>query len=314
MVFLDGPAAALAALDLDRGVVEANAVFFAAYAEQLEAAADSGQPRNREPPDAWVALSRTSEPWIRHGVLASTYRQAAQFRCLLDFGSAIPLIQRSANAYLAAGNPFGLFLMTATMNPGEAVEALMDPQYRSALGGERAAEGTFSSAARADPVQRTYLLLAYSMHPVVRRELGRLLAREHDVLVPHGRHPIGPQSAPLSQYLMLCEYALSREGPLGEDRPRTERMARSIATLGQQQATALRSAQGNRYLWERGAAPVNYCDLELIALVAQTMRGSGSPGLMSDQLDRLTTDPMAAVSPWAGAELYRRSGRADEAT
>jgi hypothetical protein len=310
VVFFDGPEAALEALDLDRDVVEANAAFFIAYAEQLAAAADGDPPSDREPADPWRALSRTSEPWVRHGVLASTYRQAAQFLCLLDLGSAIPLMRRSAEAYLAAGNPFGLFLMTATMNPGDAADTLLEPRYRNALGSERAAGSSFSPAARTDPAQRTYLLLAYCMHPGVRGELGRILTNEHNALEPHGRHPIGPQSTPLAQYLRLCEYALAREGSFGGNRTRIGLMARSIATLGEQQAASLRVARGNRFLWERGAAPVNYCDLELVALVAQTMRGSDLPGAMPEQLDLLTSDPMAAVSSWAGADLFRRSFQA----
>ena len=311
MVFLEGSEEALAALSLDRDVAQANAAFFYAYARQIDAASERARSPQLER-DGWAALLRTSEPWVKHGVLATTYRQAAQFRCLVDLESAIPLMQRSAEEYLAAGNPFGLFLITATMDSQQAGEALMDPRHLGGLSRERVESGVFSMAALGDPVQRTYLLLAYCMHPVVGRELVRLLEREHEVLLPHSRHPIGPQSAPLAQYLTLCEFAISRIGSLDEDHRDTNRIARLIITLAQQQAAALRSAQGNRYLWERGAAPVNYCDLELIALIAQSIRGSGAPAFMFDQLSRLTADHLAAVSLWAGAELFRRAGGEDE--
>jgi hypothetical protein len=184
------------------------------------------------------------------------------------------LMQRAASAYLTAGSPFGLFLMTALQSPEDAAQALMEREHITALGAGQRQTGAFSTAALTDPTQRTYLLLAYCMHPVVRHQLLQLLVREHESTA--------------------------------------DRMALLLAELQRQQATALRSAQGNHYLWTRGAAPVNYCDLELVALVAQALRGSGASSLLINRLDRLTTDPVAAVEWWAGTELYRRSNEEDQ--
>ena len=299
-------------LGLDNTTVRAQAEYYRAYARQLEGAAD----RDDETP--WTRLSRGGERWSVSGVVATTHRLAAQFAFLVDPAGAVADFRRSAHAYLAAGSPFGLFLLAAATDDVSAADLLMQSGHVAALDGDAERAG-MDPVAVSDPVQQTYLLIAYTMHPVVRREVASRLSRLHVALLGHAQHPIGPQSAPLGEYLALCAPMLEREdadladgssyASDGESVAREPRVtieglvAERFGRIEREHARSLRIARGNRYLWDRGAAPVNYVDLELVALAAHTLRAGGLE--MRDRMAASVDEPLADLSVWAGATLLR---------
>jgi hypothetical protein len=306
VVAIQTPRAAVEHLQLSRAVAVSRAGFYTAYADQLRLAISPGSVQSEET-SVWRNLLPDARPWAAWGTLATTYRLAAQFTFLFDPSAAVPLFQEAGQAYREAGSPFGLFLLAASQSANEAAELLFARGHADAITGGTEQVSNFSRAALEDPAQRCYLLLAYAGHPLVRRELREPLRRFQQTLEGHSLHPIGPQSQPLALYL-ACSHVLMDE----DDRSASSSvgdLVSALGVLGRDQAAALRAGMRNKYLWDRGAAPLNYVDLELTALTALCMRGSENQRTLREGLADVAQDPLADLNVWAGAETLTVTNR-----
>jgi hypothetical protein len=237
-----------------------QAKFYAAYAEMLET-----DRRPEGSADAWVREVYPSGQWVGPATLATSYRLAAQHAALVDAAWATKLAVRAGMAYVAAGLPFGLFLLTGLLDD----ETLADRDLLGDVVGPF--QGRDAAEAVRHPAQLTYLLLAAASRPLLRDELSVTLRGAERRLARHGLYPIGPQSVPLGEYTELAA-AMSGDD-VSDLRGRAspvDDIAARLAGLQRIQAASLRAARRNRYLWRNGAFPV--IDLENVALSGLALR------------------------------------------
>jgi hypothetical protein len=324
----DAPESVVEQLQLPRELFERQASFYAGYAETL---ADRRAATDREPVnDTWERLANPRQAWQGSAAIASTYRLAAEFAVLVDTAWSIELAIRSAVAYLEAGLPFGLFLITGILDDRTL---LQDPQTLTGLTqllATRSAESPMS-----DPVQRSYLAMTLSARPQIREALDRRASTSLDTplsgiiegLASHALQPVGPQSVPMEAYLgfarsiRVAEWPddngsdfypgnRGRRGPWlrsGEQRNTLDDIGNRFALLARGQADALRAAMRNSYLWERGAAPVNIVDLEYVAMCGNAMRRFEQPSwplaLGESIIEKLGDDTLAQIPIWVARRL-----------
>ncbi len=279
MARLNDKGSVLRRLGLAEGSLRQQAEFFVAYAEMLESRSP-GSPRTGDDDDVWARIANPAQRWLGEATLASTYRLAAQYAALVDARWSTELTVRAGRAYLDAGMPFGLFLLTGVLED----QIVRNDFVRSALLAPLSA-GT-AEGALADPAQQAYLLLAAASRPWLRDFFGEPVGNMLRRLDAHGLYPVGPQSIPLEAYLSLARTMLSDEsGNAG-----MSRLSDQLAVLGRAQVASLRAARQNRYLWERGAASVNVVDLEYVAMTGLALRHDPT---WFDELSRSTTDALA---------------------
>jgi hypothetical protein len=240
-----------------------QAEFYVAYAEMLET-----DRRPRDSGDAWVQEGYPAGHWVGPAALATSYRLAAQHAALVDARWATRLAVRAGMAYVAAGLPFGLFLLTGllddqTLRDSTVVRDLVVP-FRE----------PDATEAVHHPVQLTYLLLAAASRPWLRDPLRQTLSGADQRLAAHGLYPIGSQGLPLGEYVELANAMRYDDETIG---PRSgggsaREIAARLAGLHRAHAAILRAAQRNRYLWRQGASPVNIIDLEQVAMSGLALR------------------------------------------
>ena len=237
-----------------------QAEFHVAYAEMLEA-----DRRPRDVSEAWVQELYPPGRWVGPAALATSYRMAAQHAALVDAAWATKLAVRAGMAYVAAGLPFGLFLLTGLLD---------DQTLRDSAAVRDVVEPFRTPDAAHHPVQLTYLLLAAASRPWLRDPLEQTLSGAERRLSSHSRSPIGPQGVPIGEYVGLANAMGFDDGPVGpRSGPGSVRdVATRLAGLHRAQAASLRAAQRNRYLWERGASPVSVVDLEHVAMSGLALR------------------------------------------
>jgi hypothetical protein len=287
-----------------------QAEFYAAYAEMLETdrrrheghqARRAGRQRwrvaarPRADGDTWVPEAYPSREWVGPAALATCYRLAAQHAMLVDRSWATRLAARAGMAYVAAGLPFGLFLLAGLLD--DQTLRQNDDVIEDAV---RPFAAPDASDAVRHPVQLTYLTLAASSRPWLRSLLGEALNHAEQQLASRDLYPIGPQGVPLGEYVDLATAMRYQEGPAA-----ARAMVGRLASLNRTQAASLRAAQRNRYLWRRGASPVNIIDLEHVALSGLALRHQPSFSEMSDaltaELDR--DDELAQLPVWTMREI-----------
>jgi hypothetical protein len=272
-----------------------QADFYCTYAEMLEegsTAQDQGT--------AWVAEVYRPGHWAGPATLASAYRLAAQHAALVDPRWATRLAVRAAMAYVAAGLPFGLFLLTGVVDD----RTLRD----SAVFGDVVApfQSPDNGPALRHPAQQAYLLLSAASRPWLRGPLERTLRGVRERLAVHSLRPIGPQKVPLGDYLDLADAMnyderagyMSREGQV-------RYLAQHLAGLHRGQAATLRAAQRNRYLWRTGASPVNVIDFEHVAMSGLALRNRRWFGELSEAIttELSRDDPLAELPLWTMGEI-----------
>jgi len=267
-----------------------QAEFYATYAEMLET---GRRPRGGE---EWVQEAYPDRHWVGPAALASSYRLAAQHAALVDARWATRLAVRAGMAYVAAGLPFGLFLLTGllddqTLGASTVLRDLVEP-FRV----------PDASDAVRHPVQLTYLLLAAASRPWLRDPLRQTVSGAEQRLTAHSLYPIGAQGVPIGAYLELANamrYDDEAVGPRGGDGSARDVTIR-LAALYRTQATALRAAQRNRYLWRQGASAVAIIELEQVAMSGLALRHRPWFGQLSAaitaELDR--DDDLAQLPVW----------------
>ncbi|HEY1823605.1 MAG TPA: hypothetical protein VGG83_27070 [Trebonia sp.] len=252
-----------------------------------------------------IELTGPGDPdreWAGPAALATSYRLAAQHAALVDARWATRLAVRAAMGYLAAGLPFGLFLLTGllddrTLRDSAVFRDVVTP-FQSPGGGHAGAR---------DPVQQTYLLLAAASRPWLRGPLQPALSGARERLATHGLRPVGAQGVPLGEYLDLADLMLYDDQSPGQPgNGSIQYVARRLAAMQRAQAATLRAAQRNRYLWRHGASPVNIIDLEQVALSGLALRRHrGWFGQLSaavaDELER--DDPLTELPVWTMGEI-----------
>ena len=292
MARLTNHASVLRALDLDRQNALNQAQFYLAYADMLEnssPAASAG--------DAWARVAHPAQKWLGKATIASACRAAAQYAALVDSSWAARLAVRTGRAYVAAGMPFGLFLLAGVLSD----QILRDSNALRELVAPFATLD--SSSAMADPVQQMYLLLAAASRPWLRTALAAPIDGLTERLSPHALHPFGPQGMPLGEFLDLATVMLNDDqtssGATGTE---IRSIARRLAVMQRAQAESLRAARRNRYLWTRAASPVNIVDLEHVAIYGLALRhrpwAAELRAALSAELER-EDDALAELPAWA---------------
>jgi len=281
-----------------------QAEFYSTYAESLVAEAAPDGTEKRDNGAGWVRSVYPPEQWTRQAALANAFRIAAQHAALVDRRWATELAVRAAKAYVAAGLPFGLFLLTAVLDD----RTLRD----SAVAGDLVAPfqtleqaSSREGAALRHPVQQTYLVLAAASRPWLGDALSQTLAGVRDRLRSFSLRPAGPQGVPIGDYLDIAD-GMTLEGRAGSvsEGDQIDYLARRLAALNRSQAASLRAAQRNRYMWRTRAA----VDLETVALSGVTQRHrqdeqwfTQMSTAITDELTR--DDPLAELSVWTMGEI-----------
>lgn len=277
-----------------------QAEFYATYAETIDEA--SGE-ESADDASGWAANVYPPGHWTGPATLATAYRLAAQHAALVDPRWSTRLAVRAGMAYVAAGLPFGLFLLAGLLDD----RTLRD----SATFGEVVApfQTPDAGAATTHPVQQTYLLLAAASRPWLREPLRQTLAGAGERLALHGARPIGPQAVPLADYLELAnvmEYDDHLRRRTGAARDgQIMYLARQLASLHRGQAAALRAARRNQYLWRRGGAPVNVVDMEYVAISGLALRHRPWFDELSEAItnELRRDDPLAELPVWTMGEI-----------
>jgi hypothetical protein len=273
-----------------------QAEFYVAYAEMLEE-------RRQSPESAgdWDPAGRSAGEWAGQATLANSYRQAAQYACLVDTNWATRLTVQAGVAYVNAGLPYGLFLLAGVLDD----QALLGDPAQTAL--VRPFEVADAAPAVQHPVQLTYLQLAAAARPELRGRLSRTLEEAPQRLAAHELRPIGPQSVPLGDYLDLAVMMLNDDQSVGalDNRVPRQQLAARLADMHRTQAASLRAARRNQYLWRNGASRVNVVDLEHVALSGLALRrGQWFDDLSEEIAARLDRDdPLAELPLWAMATI-----------
>ena len=280
----------LESLELSPENVRAQAEFFAAYAGMLETSGPPGSDHER----GWARVAHPPQEWIGPAALASAYRRAAQYASLVDARWAASLAVRAGQAYIAAGLPFGLFLLAGVLDDQTLRDRHALPQLLSPF-------ATPDTPALEAPVQQMYLLMAAASRPWLRDPLAETLEGAVRRLAVRDLQPMGPQGVPLGDYLdiattMLYDGAGSAMSASSEVRD----IAARLAVMYRAQAASLRSARRNRYLWQNGASPVNLVELEHVAMYGLALRHRPWAGelreAMSGELGR--DEVLAEVPVW----------------
>jgi hypothetical protein len=269
-----------------------QAEFYVAYAEMLELGR-----RSQGSAGGWERAGRSDGQWAGRATVANSYRQAAQYACLVDPDWATRLAVQAGVAYVNAGLPYGLFLLAGILDD----QALLGSPAQSALVSPFQAADT--APAVQHPVQLTYLVLAAAARPELRDPLSETLEGAERRLAAHDLRPIGPQSVPLGDYLDLATFMFNDDraarSPGSGSPART--LATRLAEMHRAQAAGLRAARRNQYLWRNGASRVNVVDLEHVAISGLALRHRPWFGELSSeitaQLDR--DDPLAELPVWA---------------
>jgi hypothetical protein len=328
----DSAGSVLEQLQLSQELFERQASFYAGYAEMLESrrAGDPSEPAN----DAWDRVANPKQTWEGYAAIASTYRLAAENAALVDTAWSMELATRSALAYLDAGLPFGLFLLTGILDDRTLLET---PGALPSL--VRPLSTASAAAPMSDPVQRSYLAITLSARPRIREVLDRSASARRDTplsdmiegLNAYALQPVGPQSIPMEAYLEFAGAIRSlgwsddidrdRPGrltdrgrdqsplPPGLERDELADLGNRYAAFSRAQADSLRAAMRNRYLWERGAAPVNIVDLEYVAMCGNAMRRyrrrSWSRAFRQTVTAQLSGDLLAQIPVWVAGNMER---------
>lgn len=311
------------ALGLDLAALQSRAGFYRTYARNLE------RGRTRAGADTiWGRLANPAQPWLGPAMIASSYRNAAQYAELFDTSLAIELMLHASRAYLDAGAAFGLFLAAGAMSDDALRQAGGLRELRNLTGPD--ADVQFTSPAADHPMQQAYLLLAVAARPALREQF----PGEPEVVLrrlsAYGLEPVGAQGIPLDQYLdiarLMLEDPVTARDP--EDRLPDDlagEMASRLAVIGRAHAAALHANRRNEHLWRSAAAPVNIVDLEqtaLFGLVAgpESRRSRQVLGQVADlvaddefaQVTSLTAEQTAKVMPSMtdrAAEILRPTDR-----
>jgi hypothetical protein len=264
MATLRNLGAARDALGLDLVALQSRTGFYWSYARNLE------RGRTSDGADTiWGRLANPAQPWLGPAMIASSYRNAAQYAELFDTRLAVELMLHASRAYLDAGAAFGLFLAAGAMSDDALRQAGGPRELRNLTRPDAAVQ--FTSQAADDPVQQAYLLLAVVARPVLREQF----PGEPEVVLrrlsSYGLEPVGAEGIPLDQYLdiarLMLENPVTARDPgamLPEDLARE--MAIRLAAIGRAHAAALHANRRNDHLWRSAAAPVNIVDLEQTAL------------------------------------------------
>ncbi|MGW4640191.1 hypothetical protein ACWEN6_16765 [Sphaerisporangium sp. NPDC004334] len=278
-------------LGISEEVTFSQASYYIAYAERLERARSQIANGVDGDDDVWARIAMPVEGWLGPAVIASTLRLAAQHAALVDVRQAAVLAVRSGLAYLEAGLPFGMFALAGLLDDERLSRAMRRSRIRS------------HDDARENPVQLTYFLLAHASRPMLREYTNAKSADILRTLRSHSLHPIGPQGVPIADYLAFSE-SLSQHDTrdaLSHNRP-----ALLLAEMGELQARTLRAAMRSRYLWERGAAPVNIVDLEQVLMCGLLMMRSGKrPTVVHEEVaaELQGPDPLAELPVWAARKI-----------
>jgi len=302
MAHLNNLSNVLEHLNIQADVIAAQARFYISYAEMLERERLAAQGTDVRPgrENIWTRIANPAQPWLGTATIASTYRLASQYAALVDMPLAMRLAVRASLAYLEAGLPFGLFLAAGLLNDSILQHQEVTPRlFRLLL-------SINADPASTDPVQQAYLLLALASRPWLGRQLNQSADNMLNHLAAHDLHPVGPQSAPLADYLNLARTMLSNLDEAADTGISV--MAQQLAGIGRSQAASLRMTMRNQYLWRNAAAPVNIVDLEQVALYGLAMRTGGH---WSERLLQRTTsllednDALAELPGWTCREMNR---------
>jgi len=201
--------------------------------------------------------------------------QAAQL-AFLSGDDADELLQQSAQDYLHAGLPYGLFLQAIYASDEDAAGLLFNSPAGNWLSQldyiaenervkhERPQIEILIPPHLAATNQQLYLCFAMVSVPDVARKYSQSLKRLIRSLRSHANLPHGAQGQPLQVQLEIIEPILNM---ILDDQPNgnVERPIRAISRLARHYSESIEAARRNSYLWNNLWAPVEYLDLEIVA-------------------------------------------------
>ncbi len=281
-----------------------QAEFYSAYAESLVAESAPGDTEEEGNGAAWVRSVYPPEQWTRQATLANAFRIAAQHAAVVDARWATKLAVRAAKAYMAAGLPFGLYLLTGLLDDdilrdNAVTEDILVPFQTPKRASSR------EEAALQHPVQQTYLVLAAASRPWLGDELSQTLTGVRDRLRSFSLRPVGRQGVPIGDYLDIAD-GMTLDGRAGSvtQEQQIDYLARRLAALNRSQAASLRAAQRNRYVWRTSAA----VDLEAVALSGVTLRHRSDEEWFSQMSTAISyeltrDDLLAQLSVWTMSNI-----------
>jgi hypothetical protein len=203
--------------------------------------------------------------------LATTLRERGQWLLFFDQEVARQSLFEAGELFGRLGQPFGYFLQVLA---GASGRDLSLGRLGEGLSYVDKGLGRSDSPAEmwplAHPQQQVYLLLAATGSEPARQEFGRLLGSVLDSS-PHDRGvaPVGALGTPI-RHLWDTARHLYR----AEQRSVTV-VASHLSTMSDRYAEAMDLARVNQFLWQRGAAPVDVGDIDLIGITALAVRRFG---------------------------------------
>ena len=260
--------------------------------------------------------------WESVGAAGTSLVHAAQTAWFIDKRFFMDLLRRASDAYISLGLPYGHFLLSLVAPDDELANALNSPLASSLL--EMISSGDMPSTKLGGlgplahrvvdfPNQRVYLLAAYLGHRHIARERSELIEAALERIEPHGSQPIGPQSAPIADYLRIERLVLELHrtyGDLSMERIISE--MEPVMELGQRFSTAIDHGMRNRYLWTSLHSPVELVDFEAAGLCLRIAESAGDEHLVLIQKQVQRRLQPRAMMPFMVSQSLVRHHRSDD--
>lgn len=264
---------AIEILKLDEQLLRSRMDFLIAYADtEIEKAG-----RNKQ------------DEWEFAGAVGTALVDAAQAAWFVDQNSFAGLLRRAAKFYISLGLPYGLFLLSLIAHDDELedelqktfgaffLELISGAKLPNIIPGDM---GPLAQQAIHYPNQRIYLLAAFLGHSQTAREKSGLIIKALKELEPFRSQPMGPQSAPLDDYLKIVKFSLVLQerqsyvaNYLSEEKIISE--IEPVIALGQRFAVKVEYGMENHYLWKQLLSPVELIDLEAAGLLLRIEESVG---------------------------------------
>ncbi|MFI7001492.1 hypothetical protein [Nocardia sp. NPDC050175] len=209
--------------------------------------------------------------WLLRADYATALREAGQLCMMLDPPRAIELLRQASTVFIELGAGFGLFLNVLADGESDTTAELLDDAlaifpYQEPRDGyvDREVGHHFLT----EPQQSAYILIsAVCNRRIARRHERLLLSILQDSPQRSGVLPVGALGTPIHRYWAIARSIIEQKTPTT--------LVTHINAMCAAYDEAVQLAQTNTHLWENCSAPIDLVDIDIVGILALTVRSFG---------------------------------------
>ncbi len=244
--------------------------------------------------------------WEHIGKIGTAFLHAAQSAWFFDEKLSADLTRQAAYKFINIGLPYGLYLLSLSVNDYELKEALnkkwvssilnkiSDPAKEIDINQE---EQSISKYAWSYPSQKVYFLCALLGHYSFASDYSRVISSILEELNPFANHLIGPHGTPLKEYLNVVHSTYQIYHSTGDiSRNLIDSALNSILNINHRYVYALENGMESKYLWDHLFSPVELIDFEVSGLFLRIFEASNEYDINITDFFDLPLEGMPAIS------------------